>query len=191
MFGPPDSLGPQVAAYLTFWLSPPLVCTADSVSACCCTSYDLVQCRGKGGRGTTRILHCSSACCNMQLHCPLHSYLCLTQLYDHLGLRDAELQIFFTKECATATLHVASLAQANATDITYSLISAGRLQTLWTCMQCKYMEAKQAKTNSDSSRNEELERMLCWWLFLHHHAHTYPSVKGNELSPCKISSQSL
>lgn len=33
--------------------------------------------------------------------------------------------------------------------------------------------------------------MLCWWLFLHHHAHTYPSVKGNELSPCKISSQSL
>lgn len=118
MFGPPDSLGPQVAAYLTYWLSPPLVCTADSVSACCCTSYDLVQCRGKGGRGTTRILHCSSACCNMQLHCPLHSYVCLTQLYDHLGLRDAELQIFFfTKECATATLHVATLAHANATDI--------------------------------------------------------------------------
>lgn len=62
------------------------VCTADPVSACCCTSYDLVQCRGKRGRGTSRIRHCSSTCCNMQLHSPLHSYLCLIQLHYRLML---------------------------------------------------------------------------------------------------------
>lgn len=34
---------------IPIWWARAGVCTADPVSACCCTSFDLVQCRGKGG----------------------------------------------------------------------------------------------------------------------------------------------
>lgn len=97
------------------------------------------------------------------------------------------LLLFLTNQCATATLHVATLAHANATaSYPQDVFKLGE-------RACNANIWRQNKLrDSDSSRNEELERIcFCWWLFLHHHAHTYPSVKGNELSPCKISSQSL
>lgn len=145
---------------------------------------------GKGGGGQPGSFTAvqPAAICNFTAHSihmyALHSYMIIW------GCEMLNCRFFFLLKSAQQLPYMLQLWPMQMQQ-TYSLASAGRLQTLWTCMQCKYMEAKQAKTNSDSSRNEELERMLCWWLFLHHHAHTYPSVKGNELSPCKISSQSL
>lgn len=173
---------------IAIWWARAGVCTADPVSACCCTSSDLVQCRGKGGRGTTGIRHCSSACWNMQPHCPLHSYVCLIQLYNHLGAGWCWIEFFKQP-----------LRKNYPTCCNFGPCKCNRETVSYPQHVCKLCaRAGKANTWRQSKLSDRFfqkrgtwAHMRCWWLFLHHHAHTYPSVKGNELSSCKISSQSL
>lgn len=143
--------------------------------------------QGERGRGTTGIRHCSSACCNMQHHRPLHSYLCLIQQYYHLRAGWCWIAFFFKQP----------VRNSYPTCCNFGPCKCNRETVSYPQDVCKLCErACKANTWRQSKLSDRFfqkwgtwAHMLCWWLFLHHHAHTYPSVKGNELSPCKISSQ--
>lgn len=143
--------------------------------------FGSMQGKGERGRGVTGISHCSSACCTHPTVHSIHIYA----LYSYmiiLGPRDAEKH-FFLKQLVRNSYPTC----CNRETVSYP-------QDV--CKLCE--RACKANTWRQSKLSDRFfqtlgtrAHMLCWWLFLHHHAHTYPSVKGNELSPCKISSQSL
>lgn len=82
------------------------VCTADPVSVCYCTSYDLVQCRGNGGRGSDGRGDIQDPSLQFSLLQYVISQSIHTHaLYSFVELRDAELQISSHTRCATASLH--------------------------------------------------------------------------------------
>ncbi len=109
---------------IAIWWARAGVCTADPVSACCSTSFDLVQCRGKGGRkGDNRdpSLQFSLLKYATSLFTP---FICMpyTAIWSYWGWVMRNRFFFLNNRCAkttltlTLTLHVATLAHANATE---------------------------------------------------------------------------
>lgn len=130
------------------------ICTADPVSACYCTSYDLVQCRGKGGRDASG----RGGIQNPSLQFSLLQYA-ITLLSPFIFMPYTAtwslemLNCRFITRCATATQLWPMHPQR-----TTLRMSAGPIRTGWLCKLCTG-SMNEAIEEEDSSRNEELERI--------------------------------